>query len=240
MIFYGLNVAAFKIPYPMLSDIWKPMRDECFKLEEVGCFLPHNMQTGGHAWRTASIKGALGNWRLTDPAFYRHLPEMASVSGATREAREAYMEQWAYTELAAHCPATTSFCQSIEGAGAFLNGARFLKLRPDSLIRYHYDNTPHKEFRITVGLSGIENEEFIVNNGLNKWTCIPMKEGEAWFVDISLGHAVSNPANEDRYRLGLQYYSPTTDWMLKMFEESEEIIYADQIRVNPPFQNGPI
>lgn len=240
MIFYGLNVAAFKIPYPVLSDIWKNIRDECFRLEEGGCFLPHNMQTGKEKWETASIKGALGNWRLSDPAFYRHLPEMKSVSGPTTEARQEYMKQWAYTELAAHCPVTTDFCQSIEGVGAFMSGARFLKLNPDSLVRYHYDNTPHKEFRVTLGLNGMEDEDFVIRTDTNQWELIPMKEGEAWFVDISLGHSVTNTGPKDRYRLGMQFYGPTTDWMLELFKDSEHIIYAEHLRLNCPFQDGPI
>ncbi|KPL06627.1 hypothetical protein AMJ86_07830 [bacterium SM23_57] len=240
MIFYGLNVAAFKIPFPNLSDVWEDIRDECFRLEEADCFLPHNMQTGKDTWRTASIKGALGNWRLTDPAFYRHLPEMKSVSGPNIEDRLQYIDRWAYTELATFCPATTKFCQEVEGAGAFMNGARFLKLEPSAAIRYHYDNNPHKEFRVTLGLSGLSEETFVLNTGPNKWEPIPMKEGEAWFVDISLGHCVYNMGKTDRYRLGLQYYSPTSDWMLEMFKQSEHVVYAEQLRINPPFQEGPI
>lgn len=238
MIFDGLNVAAFKIPYPNMTDICSDMLGECKLLDSAGCFIPHNMQTGRTNWRTASIKGALGNWRLSDPAFYRHLPEMICGKEQTREARQQYMKQWAYTELAAHCPKTTEFCQSIEGVGSFLSGARFLKLQSASTIKYHHDNNPHKEFRVTIGLSGIESENFVIHTGTNHWVSIPMKEGEAWFVDISLGHAVTNTTVGDRFRLGLQFYGPSSDWMLELFNKSENIIYADQLHIDAPFERN--
>ena len=237
MIFNGLNVAAFKIPFPF--DHVRILA-ECMKLKH--CFLPHNMQTGKDMWETAAIKGALGNWRLTDPAFYRHLPEMKTVSGPTREDRVEYMKRWAYTELAAHAPYSTSICQDMEGYGAFMTGARFLKVKGKAAVGYHWDNNPHKEFRVTIGLNGMGNEEFIINNGLNKWTPIPMKEGEAWFIDISLGHGVWNHSVHDRYRLGMQFYGPTTDELLELFMQCDKdsIIYADQLQLNAPFQDGPI
>ncbi len=237
MIFYGLNVAAFRIPFPFENQ-W--ILDECMRLKN--CFLPHNMQTGQDRWETAALKSALGNWRLTDPAFYRHLPEMSSVSGPTMADRAEYMKQWAYTELAAHCPYTTAICQEMEGLGAFMSGARFLKVRQHATVDYHWDNTPHKEFRVTIGLSGMEDEEFVINTGPNKWVRLPMKTGEAWFIDISLGHAVTNKGDNNRYRLGMQFYSPTTDMLLDMFSRCDEkdIVYAEHLQLNSPFQEGPI
>jgi len=238
MIFYGLNVAAFKIPFPVLPDMWQDIRAEALNLE--GCYLPHNMQTGKTQWETAAIKSALGNWRLTDPAFYRHLPEIQPHSGPTRENRVEYMKQWAYTELASHCPVTTQFCKMAENVGTFMTGARFLKVHPNAHVKYHWDNTPHKEFRVTLGLEGVENEEFMVNTGEKKWEVIPMEAGEAWFVDISLGHMVRNNGITPRYRLGMQFYAPTTDWMSRLFMQSDNIIYAEHLRLNSPFQDGPI
>ena len=237
MILYGLNVAAFRIPFIFEKEM---ILDECMAIQH--CFLPHNMQTGQDMWETAAIKSARGNWRLTDPAFYRHMPEMKSVSGPTLTDRKEYMKQWAYTELAAHCPYTTKICQEMEGLGAFMTGARFLKIRQNAHVDYHWDNTPHKEFRVTIGLKGMENEEFVINTGQNRWQTLPMKEGEAWFVDISLGHGVRNTGGDNRYRLGMQFYSPTTDMLLDMFSQCSEddIIYAEHLRLNSPFQDGPI
>ena len=232
MIFYGMNVAAFKLP------IVVPHREivrECVQLSAVA--IPHNLQLGKDQWETISIKGALGNWRLTDPPFYRDLPEFASTSGARREERREYMKLWGYTELACHAPVTTEFCQSVENLGAFMTGARFLKVPAQSFVKWHQDNNPHKEFRVTVGLSGMEHESFTIQTGKNRFETIPMKVGEAWFVDIGLGHEVRNTHHVgNRYRLGLQYYSPTTDRMLDLFDRSTAVIYAEQIEVNAPLE----
>ena len=232
MIFYGLNVAAFKLP---ISVPHREMLNECHALYD--CFLPHNMQTGKTGWRTAAIKAALGNWRLTDPGFYRRLPEMDDVNGQTMKERREYMRQWAYTELASHCPKTTRFCQDIENLGSFMTGARFLQVTATHFINFHQDNNPHKEFRVTVGLEGMDDEEFVIQTGPDEFVNIPMKEGEAWFVDIGLGHAVRNSKDAPRYRLGLQYYSPTCDRMLKLFEEAdpESVIYARHLQLGAPF-----
>ena len=233
MIFYGLNVAAFKLPIDVPH---KQLWEDCQKLSD--CFLPHNMQVGEDMWETAAIKAAMGDWRLTDPGFYRHFPEFESNNGQTWEQRQEYMKYWAYTELATHAKDTWRFCQDMEDMGAFMTGARFLKVSPEALVKYHWDNNPCKEFRITVGLKGMDHEEFVIQTGPSKYTIIPMKEGEAWFVDISLGHAVRNThTTSDRYRLGFQYYGPGTDRLIELFTQSDNIIYADQLRMNATFEN---
>jgi hypothetical protein len=233
MIFYGLNVAAFKLPIDVPHQkLW----NDCQRLSD--CFLPHNMQTGGDIWETAAIKAAMGNWRLTDPGFYRHLPELSDCNDSCWKSREEYMRYWAYTELAVHAPDTWEFCMGIENLGSFMTGARFLKVHPGAMVKYHWDNNPGKEFRVTVGLHGMENEEFVIQTDSDKFETIPMKAGEAWFVDIGLGHAVHNTGTADRYRLGMQYYSPSSDVLLDLFTKSENIIYAEQLKMNPSFDNN--
>ena len=118
-----------------------------------------------------------------------------------------------------------------------MTGARFLQVTATHFINFHQDNNPHKEFRVTVGLEGMDDEEFVIQTGPDEFVNIPMKEGEAWFVDIGLGHAVRNSKDAPRYRLGLQYYSPTSDRMLKLFEEAdpESVIYARHLQLGAPF-----
>ena len=228
MILYGLNVAAFKLPIEVPVD---SIIEEMEQFED--CFIPHNMQIGQVGWETVSLKGALGNWSFSDPAFYQWRPEMNPFYGSdhTKTQRLKYLSKWAYTELSCFAPRTTNFVKSLEGLGSFLNGARFLKVNPESHIDFHADNNPHKEFRVTIGLSGIEDEDFVIQTSNNKLVTIPMKVGEAWFVDISLGHAVYNLGKKPRYRLGLQYYSPTSDALLEMFKHAKEddIIYSKHI-----------
>ena len=237
MIFHGLNIAAFKLPVEVPLE---GLLTECHRLEDT--FLPHNLQLSGHHWEAGAIKGALGNWTFSDPAFYKWRKGFKPEHGHDhdRDERIAYEKLWAYTELACFAPVTTRFVKSIEDLGAFLNGARFLKIHPGRALDYHCDNNPHKEFRVTVGLEGMEDEEFVIQTAPSKYQTIPMKAGEAWFVDISLGHAVSNRGNNPRYRLGMQYYSPTSDRMLRLFEQTDaaDIIYANHVVANAKLEHG--
>ena len=233
MIFNGQNVAAFKLPITIPVD---DIITELELLEQHDLFLPHNMQVSDGTWGTASIKAPFGDYRLNDPIFYRDHPDIKSVSSLTnRSDRHEYMKRWLYTEICQTTPVTHKMSLDFEKYGSGLTTVRFLKMDGKSIIKQHCDNNPFKEFRLTIGLKGIDCEQFMINTGDDLET-IPMKVGEVWFVDIGLSHLVVNECSIPRYRLGFQYYSPTTDALNELYNTCNEssIMFAKQYAIGAP------
>lgn len=233
MMFYGQNVAAFKLPWSVDTPA---IYSECQTLEES--MLIHNMHLGEINWLGAPLKAPLGDWKNTDATVFRHNPEMEKFGAPDSwEARKSYMARWQWTELCSWTPKTMEALLPLQGWGSFLNAVRFLKLQPQSEVDWHSDNTPGKEFRITLGLSGMEQEVWQIDTGYGVRD-IAMKAGELWFVDIALKHRVVNRGTKPRYRLALQFYGPPTDALMKLYRETSDqnIVFARQYDFRPPFR----
>lgn len=233
MMFYGQNVAAFKIPWRVDMEA---IFSECLDLED--CMLIHNMHLGDTSWLGAPLKAPLGDWKNTDATVFRHHPEMESHGTPNSwVARKNYMARWQWTELCSRTPGTMKALLPMQEWGSFLNAVRFLKLQPQSEVDWHSDNTPGKEFRITLGLSGMEEEVWQIDTGYGIQD-IAMNAGELWFVDIALKHRVINRGTNPRYRLALQFYGPPTDALMKLYGQvtDRDIVFARQYDFRPPFR----
>lgn len=228
MMLNGKNVAAFKLPIEAHPGIVSDCR-WC-----VPMMTRHNMQVSGSDWRGVALRAPLNRFTMNDPAAYRKFLN----PGETRDDRLEYQRQWGWTEVAAHCSATTGWLADHMDLGQFMGLTKFMEVIGHGKIRFHSDNVPGKEFRIAVGLEGIENEVFLMNagKGIQK---LQMKPLEVWFIDIAMAHAVFNKSDQPRYRLGAQFYGPPTDRLMDMFYRSEEIIYAADYDYEPPFVDHP-
>lgn len=232
MIFWGQNIAAFKIPIHV--DLIK-LREEMKKI--LPLMMIHNMHVGGLHWKTVALRSPYGRFEHNDAAFFRFLPEIQSVSARSdREKRVEYLKMWDWTEVCPHIPYTMELLEQVQSFGSFLTSVRFVELEGDSEIEWHSDNVPGKEFRISIGIDGMDQEFFEIDTGRGIQR-IDAKAGEAWFIDIALKHRVVNRSLQPRRRLALQFYSPTSDRLLELYKATpaENIIYARDYDFNPPF-----
>ena len=112
-----------------------------------------------------------------------------------------------------------------------------MKLDSHGEIDWHSDNTPGKEFRVTLGLAGMEDEVWQIDTGYGVKD-ISMKAGEFWFVDIALKHRVINTSKNPRYRLALQFYGPPKDALMALYDKTSDndIVFARQYDFRPPFR----
>ena len=115
MMFYGQNVAAFRIPWEVDAE---SLLAECQGLELT--MLLHNMHLGNTSWLGAPLKAPLGDWKNTDATVFRHHPEMeAHGAPNSREARKQYMARWQWTELCAWTPKTMEALLPTQDWGTF-------------------------------------------------------------------------------------------------------------------------
>jgi hypothetical protein len=104
--------------------------------------------------------------------------------------------------------------------------ARLLKLSPGSKIREHVDYFLGLEdglLRIHVAVATDPRVQFFVDNQK-----LVLSEGEAWYIDFSLPHRVSNHSDQDRVHLVIDCV--VNDWLLALIPFNGEA----QCQVEPP------
>jgi hypothetical protein len=90
-----------------------------------------------------------------------------------------------------------------------LNSVRLLKLAARSSIREHRDyqlSHTHGEVRIHVPILTNDDVAFYLDGEL-----LPMREGEAWYLDLELPHRVDNRSDHDRVHLVIDCVE--NDWL---------------------------
>jgi hypothetical protein len=138
---------------------------------------------------------------------------LRSVGGAARQlypdptAQEAYAD----TPLLARCPHAADALATFRCP---LLAVRFLRLGPGSTIREHRDYNlgfDDGEVRIHVPLSTGPSVEF-----LHDGERVDMGEGEAWYLDLNLRHAVANRGDQPRIHLVIDCL--VDGWLRSVFE----------------------
>lgn len=103
---------------------------------------------------------------------------------------------FADTPLLARCPGARAALAQLRCP---LLAVRYLRLGPGSRIREHSDlnlGFDDGEVRIHVPVSTDQNVEFLLNGRR-----VEMDEGEAWYLDLNLPHAVTNHGPRPRVHL---------------------------------------
>ena len=116
------------------------------------------------------------------------------------------------------------FCPHIAAAlGMFqcpLKSVRLLKLTAGSSIREHRDDDlgwEAGELRLHVPIITNPEVEFFLNGQR-----IVMKEGECWYLDLSLPHRVENRSNADRIHLVIDCL--LNDWLRATIDAGQEMV----------------
>lgn len=123
--------------------------------------------------------------------------------------------------------ADTAYLDSCPGAraalaefGCPLLSARFLKLAAGAIIREHRDlNLGYEdgELRVHVPVRTNPDVEFLLQG-----RPIEMREGEAWYLDLNLPHAVSNRGESDRVHLVVDCV--VNEWVSSLLERGEAAV----------------
>jgi hypothetical protein len=123
-------------------------------------------------------------------------------------------EAFADTEYLDRLPAARSVLDSLRCP---LLSARFLKLAAGSIIREHRDlNLGYEdgELRVHVPIQSNPEVEFLLEGRR-----IEMQEGEAWYLDLNLPHAVANRGRNDRVHLVVDCV--VDDWLRELLARGE-------------------
>ena len=122
-----------------------------------------------------------------------------------------------------------------------LNSVRLLKLAARSSIREHRDyqlSHTHGEVRIHVPIVTNDDVAFYLDGEL-----LPIREGEAWYLDLELPHRVDNQSDHDRVHLVIDCVE--NEWLDDLISsgavaaEASEACLATQPNVAGPNVAGP-
>jgi aspartyl/asparaginyl beta-hydroxylase len=123
-------------------------------------------------------------------------------------------EEFADTSYLERCPATRA---ALDAFDCQLLSARFLKLAVGATIREHRDlNLGYEdgELRVHVPVQTNPDVEFLLEGRR-----IDMQEGEAWYLDLNLPHAVANRGETDRVHLVVDCV--VNEWVRAQLEQGE-------------------
>jgi hypothetical protein len=141
---------------------------------------------------------------------------LRSVGGATKQLYPdpTATQDFADTVYLDNCPGARAALDSFRCP---LLSARFLKLAAGATIREHRDMNlgfDDGELRIHVPVRTNPDVEFLLQGRR-----IEMREGEAWYLDLNLPHAVANRGRTDRIHLVVDCV--VNDWVRALLEQGE-------------------
>jgi hypothetical protein len=133
---------------------------------------------------------------------------LRSVEGRERWLYPDPTAQAAYadTPLLARCPALT---EAIAAFACPILAARLLRLGPDSRIREHTDldlGVDDGEARVHIVLESNDDVTFWLDG-----KPVPMRHGDAWYLNLNLPHRVENAGPTDRIHLVIDCVA--NDWL---------------------------
>jgi hypothetical protein len=174
------------------------MQSEVSGLTETWWKEHYNKKHYEGSWSIIPLRSAGG-----DPANVYSLHVSASSNPAYSD-----------TPLLEKCP----YIQSVIGFfQCEKTSVRLMKLNAGAVIKEHTDHDmSFEEGEVRFHIPVITNEKvdfFILNDK------IPMKEGECWYLNLSLKHRVTNAGNTDRIHLVIDCL--VNDWVKKMFADEE-------------------
>jgi hypothetical protein len=161
-------------------------------------WIPHyNERDYGGDWRGVALRSLTGDWR--------HL-----------HAKEAGPEAYADTDVLFRC----SYFQKVLSAFACpLKSVRLLRLAPGSVIREHTDPAlgfEDGEVRIHIPIQTNAGVEFCLAGER-----LQFKEGNCYYVNVSLPHRVSNRGPEERIHLVID--ADVNEWVQTSFRKGRPV-----------------
>ncbi len=131
------------------------------------------------------------------------------------------------TPVLAHSPYFRTVLAAFECP---LNSVRLLKLAARSSIREHRDyqlSHTHGEVRVHVPIVTNDDVAFYLDGEL-----LPMREGEAWYLDLELPHRVDNRSDHDRVHLVIDCVE--NEWLDGLLSAGAAATETSQPNVNSP------
>lgn len=101
--------------------------------------------------------------------------------------------------------------------------ARFLNLKPGSVIKEHRDaglSFERGEVRLHFPVLTNDAVEFFSNN-----VRLNMQPGDCWYINANLPHRVANYGNTDRIHLVVD--CRVNDWLTRVFEQGERQLFSN-------------
>jgi hypothetical protein len=129
------------------------------------------------------------------------------------------------TELMIRCPHLRAVVESLPFP---LKAVRLLRLHAGSRVKEHRDpdlGLSDGELRIHVPVETNEQVEFIVANRM-----LPLKEGEAWYIDFSQPHRILNGGSTPRTHLIIDGH--LNDWARELLHKASREIATETF--DPP------
>jgi hypothetical protein len=151
---------------------------------------------------------------------------LRSKSGDARDIMaQGSAEEFSDTPLMAACP---HLREAVAAFAIPLKAVRLLRLHPGSRIKEHRDRDlglADGELRIHVPVQTNDRVEFIVANRI-----LPLRQGEAWFIDFSQPHRIRNEGTEHRIHLVID--GTVNEWAQQMLLRSVQEIVTETF--DPP------
>jgi len=129
--------------------------------------------------------------------------------------------EYADTVYMANYPGVQQLLNSIKCP---ILSARFLNLKPGSVIKEHRDAGlafERGEVRLHFPVQTNDRVEFFSNN--IKLTMLP---GDCWYINANLPHRVANYGNTDRIHLVID--CTVNDWLKQLFNEGEKQLFEEE------------
>ncbi len=183
-------------------DIQVPLDDlkkEVNTLQEAD-WIPH-----------VNLRGYLGTW---DVLPLRSALEHENAHPILQGFSIQCGEHWVNLPILKQLPAVVRVLDSLQCP---LKSARFMRLHAGSEIKPHRDrglSIPFGEARLHVPVESNELLEFWIDD-----QCVPMQEGELWYLNVDQIHHVVNKGN--RHRINLVIDCVANDWLLRKIQGSQ-------------------
>ncbi len=188
------------------------MQEEAARLEQTYWKQHYNTQDYDGSWSVIPLRSFMG---LPDALFSVHQSAGPHVK---------YLD----TPLLEQCPVIRNVLQQMQ---CELQSVRLMNLGPGAIIKPHRDHDLHfekGEARLHIPVQTAEEVSFYVEEER-----IPLREGECWYLNLSLTHRVENRSKNNRIHLVMDCL--VNDWLEGMAERA--VVKAELADTEPGEQS---
>jgi hypothetical protein len=112
-----------------------------------------------------------------------------------------------FTEVSKQCPATVDWLKTVYPSNSYAR-VRFMLLEAGGAIGFHKDTDYSILGAVNIALNNPKKCAWHWRDESQLEFC----PGDAYAMNISYEHSITNPSNEDRYHMIVHHYDSTTAW----------------------------
>jgi hypothetical protein len=116
-----------------------------------------------------------------------------------------------YTEISKQCPVTVDWLKTVYPSNSYAR-VRFMLLEAGGAIGFHKDTEHSILGAVNIALN---NPKKCAWHWRDEST-LEFNPGDAYAMNISYEHSITNPSNEDRYHMIVHHYDSTPSWKQMM------------------------